>query len=169
MFVLPVSRTHALARRDARVSAFHGLVDRLFEESYDRHLSGAGAETGTRTPAMDVSESDTAYTLAFDVPGAAREQLKVSVDGRRVVLATVAAATEITASSEADAAAQVPAPAQPAARTLYRERAPARYARTVSLPAEVDQAASQAKFENGVLTLVLAKKVPAGATELSIA
>ena len=40
---------------------------------------------------------------------------------------------------------------------------------TVSLPAEVDQTASQAKFENGVLTLTLAKKVPAGATQLNIA
>ena len=167
MFVLPVSRTHALARRDARVSAFHGLVDRLFDESYDRYLSGA-AEGTARTPAMDVSESDTAYTLAFDVPGAAREQLKVSVEGRRVVLSTVAAvAPEAPAAVEGEAAPQ--ADAQPAVRTLYRERAAARYARTVSLPAEVDQAASQAKFENGVLTLVLAKKVPAGATELSIA
>ena len=167
MFVLPVSRTHALARRDARVSAFHGLVDRLFDESYDRHLSGA-AEGTARTPAMDVSESDTAYTLAFDVPGATREQLKVSVEGRRVVLSTVAVvAAEAPAAAEGEAAPQ--AEAQPAVRTLYRERTAARYARTVSLPAEVDQAASQAKFENGVLTLVLAKKVPAGATQISIA
>ena len=43
------------------------------------------------------------------------------------------------------------------------------YARTVSLPAEVDQQASQARFENGVLTLVLAKKVATGATQLQIA
>ena len=43
------------------------------------------------------------------------------------------------------------------------------FARTVSLPAEVDQHASQAKFENGVLTLVLAKKVATGATQLQIA
>ena len=166
MFVLPVSRTHALARRDARVSAFHGLVDRLFDESYERHLAGA-AEGTARTPAMDVSESDTAYTLAFDVPGAAREQLKVSVEGRRVVLSTVAAVVpEAPAAVEGEVASQVEA--QPAVRTLYRERTAARYARTVSLPAEVDQAASQARFENGVLTLVLAKKVPAGATQLSI-
>ena len=52
---------------------------------------------------------------------------------------------------------------------LYRERSTAAYARTVVLPAEVDQAQSQARFENGVLTLTLAKKVPAGATQLSIA
>ena len=51
---------------------------------------------------------------------------------------------------------------------LYRERGTAQYARTVSLPAEVDQSTSTAKFENGVLTLTLAKKVPTGATQLSI-
>jgi HSP20 family protein len=59
--------------------------------------------------------------------------------------------------------------AKNAPRVLYRERSNVRYARTVSLPAEVDQTASQAKFENGVLTLTLAKKVPAGATQLNIA
>ena len=51
---------------------------------------------------------------------------------------------------------------------IYRERSAPNYARTVVLPAEVDQAASQARFENGVLTLTLAKRVPAGATQFSI-
>ena len=51
---------------------------------------------------------------------------------------------------------------------LYRERGLPRYARTVCLPAEVDQAASQAKVENGVLTLTLAKKVPTGAMQISV-
>ena len=77
------------------------------------------------------------------------------------------------AASEAAAPAegtQAPvAGAKAAERVLYRERSAAAYARTVVLPAEVDQAQSQAKFENGVLTLTLAKKVPAGATQLSIA
>lgn len=44
---------------------------------------------------------------------------------------------------------------------------PCSYARTVVLPAKVDQAQSQAKFESGVLTLTLAKKVPAGAKQPS--
>ncbi len=52
---------------------------------------------------------------------------------------------------------------------LYRERLTAVYSRTVVLPTEVDQATSQARFENGVLTLSLTKKVPAGATQLNIA
>ncbi|HEV7914829.1 MAG TPA: Hsp20 family protein, partial [Albitalea sp.] len=54
-------------------------------------------------------------------------------------------------------------------RVLYRERSTARYARTISLPAEVDQAASQAKVDNGVLTLTLVKKVPTGARQINVA
>ena len=156
MFVLPLSRSASRAT----VPHFSRVVDRLFDESFDRLIGGAVASTQPRTPALDVSETDTAYTVAFDVPGVTREQLKVSVEGRRVSIETVDAAPAVEPAADA--------PKVDAPRALYRERSAARYARTVSLPAEVDQAASQAKFENGVLTLTLAKKVVTGATQLSI-
>ncbi len=167
MFVLPLSRPASLVRRSAVSPAFDSALDRLFDESFDRYFGGSTAGAKTRTPSMDVAESDAAYTLVFDVPGTTREQLKVSVEGKRVVLSTVAASEAAAAPAEGT---QAPvADAKPAERVLYRERPTAIYARTVVLPAEVDQAQSQAKFENGVLTLTLAKKVPAGATQLSIA
>jgi len=155
MFVLPMSLPSH--RRALRASAF----PRAFA-----HLLGAGAcspaadtsEGEARVPRMDVLESDTAYTLNFDMPGATKEQLKVSVEGRRVSIETVAAPA-----AEAPAAEAADAP-----RVLYRERREPRFARTVSLPAEVDQAASQARFEHGVLTLTLAKRVPTGATQINV-
>ena len=158
MFVLPLPRS---AHRPASPQ-FSRVIDRLFDESFDHPLRGATTSTASRTPALDVSETDTAYNVLFDVPGVTREQLKVSVEGRRVSIETLdlpkAAPVEGTA---ADAPKE-------AARSLYRERSAARYARTVSLPAEVDQTSSTAKFENGVLTLTLAKKVATGATQLNI-
>jgi len=167
MFVLPLSRPASLVRRTAVSPTFgSSAIDRLFDESFDRFFGGSTAGAETRTPSMDVSESDAAYTLVFDVPGTTREQLKVSVEGKRVVLGT-AAAVEVAQPAEGKEAPV--AEAKPAERVLYRERPVAAYARTVVLPAEVDQTQSQAKFENGVLTLTLAKKVPAGATQLSIA
>ena len=150
MFVLPLPRS---AHRSASPQ-FSRVIDRLFDESLDNALRDTTASTQSRTPALDVSETDSAYSVVFDVPGVAREQLKVLVEGRRVSIETV----------------DLPKAEAPkdAARSLYRERSTARYARTVSLPAEVDQTASQAKFENGVLTLTLAKNVAAGATQLNI-
>ena len=82
MFVLPLTRSASRAT----APHFNRVVDRLFDESFDRYFGGAAA--GARTPALDVSETDTAYTVAFDVPGATREQLKVSVEGRRVSIET---------------------------------------------------------------------------------
>jgi HSP20 family protein len=157
MFVLsrPVSRAVAAPQ-------FNRIVDRLFDESFDRYFGGEGSSS--RTPALDVSETDGGYTLSFDVPGVTRDQLKVSIDGRKVSISTA----DLPKAEVAEGTASVEAP-KDAPRALYRERSAARYARTVSLPAEVDQTASQAKFENGVLTLALAKKVPTGATLLSVA
>jgi HSP20 family protein len=94
-----------------------------------------------------------------------REQLKVSVEGRRVSVESVDL-PEAAPDTDATKAADEPKAAAP--RVLYRERAAARYSRTVSLPAEVDQAASTAKFDNGVLTLTLDKKVPTGAMQISV-
>jgi HSP20 family protein len=164
MFVLPLSRSASLTRSVARSPSFDRFIDRLFDESIDRLAGTAPVASNARAPAMDVSESDSAYTIAFDVPGASRDELKVSVEGRRVALTTV----PVAADAPADKAATPAADAKPVDRRLYRERAAAVYARTISLPAEVDQQASQAKFENGVLTLVLAKKVATGAIQLQI-
>ena len=169
MFVLPVSR----ASSRSLAPHFSRAVDRLFDESFDRYVGGSVPGGAVRTPALDVSETDTTYTVALDVPGVAREQLRVTVEGRRVDIETVEPtppeAAEGALAEAAQAAQAAQATAQTAApRVLYRERSAARYARSVSLPAEVDQGASQAKFENGVLTLTLAKKVPTGATRLSI-
>jgi HSP20 family protein len=158
MFVLPLSRS---AHRSVSPQ-FSRVIDRLFDESFDQSPRSAATSTPARTPALDVSETDTAYNVVFDVPGVTREQLRVSVEGRRVSIETV----DLPKAEPAEgASAEAP---KDAARSLYRERSVARYARTVSLPAEVDQTASQARFENGVLTLLLAKKVATGATQLNI-
>jgi HSP20 family protein len=161
MFVIPLTRT---TTRSVRSPSFDRFVDRLFDDSFDRLVGTAPAAATTRTPAMDVSESDSHYTISFDVPGVTRDALKVSVEGRRVTLTTV-----VPAAAASEKAAEPAVAAKPTERALYRERATPVFERTVALPVEVDQQASQAKFENGVLTLVLAKKVAAGATQLQIA
>jgi HSP20 family protein len=163
MFVLPLARTSS---HRAVMPGFSRTLDRLFEEPRARQLGAGPVEAPSRTPAMDVTESDTHYTVVLDMPGISREQLKVSVDGRRVSAESVQAT--LAEPNVAEGAAAVPQEPMAGSRVLYRERSAVCYARTVSLPTEVDQATSQAKLENGVLTLTLAKRRAAGATQLNV-
>jgi HSP20 family protein len=160
MFAFPVaSSLHRRALRGAPYAFAHLLADHAFNAAAEE-----APRDETRVPRIDVFESDNAYSVVLDMPGAVKEQVKVSVEGRRVVVTTVAAPAPEAVAPKADEAA----PTADATRVLYRERSAPVYARTVVLPAEVDQSASQARFENGVLTLTLTKRVPAGATQISI-
>jgi HSP20 family protein len=105
-----------------------------------------------RTPALDVSEDDKGYRVTVDMPGVAKEAVKVRVEGRRVSIET---ATEEATPTDGS-------------RLLYRERRAARYARSFSLPAEIDQGQSEARFENGVLTLNLVKRVAENGGQLTV-
>jgi HSP20 family protein len=106
-----------------------------------------------RSPALDVSEDDKAYRVTVDMPGVAKEAVKVRVEGRRVQVETVTP----EAASPTDGS-----------RLLYSERRAARYARSFSLPAEIDQGQSEARFENGVLTLNLVKRVAENGGQLIV-
>ena len=163
MFVLPVaSSLHRRALRNAGIpeSFAHLLRDRYCTPA----ASADAASAEVRVPTMDVLETDSAYSVVLDLPGVAKDQLKVSVEGRRVSVSTTVAA----APNAPTPAPDVAAPSADASRLLYRERSAPLYERTVVLPAEVDQAASQARFENGVLTLTLTKRVASGATQIRI-
>ena len=155
MFVYPVTRaSHLAVQRAASARDFSRAIERLFDESTDRLFGGAKAGSTARTPALDVRETDTTYVATLDVPGATRDQLKVTIEGLRLSIETTV---------PADTAEGVQGE-----RTIYRERGLPHYQRTIVLPAEVDQAQSQARVENGVLTLTLVKKVPTGALQIRV-
>lgn len=143
MFLVPLTRHSADLARS---------FDRLFDEN----LFGGPhrAETpATRSPALDVAESERAYTVQLDLPGVAKDDVKIAIEGRRV---TVEAAT-LRSDEKKDGE-----------RVLYAERSVASYARSFTLPMDVDQAESSAKLEHGVLTLQLAKRGATKATQLTV-
>ena len=178
VYSLPRPAVSANHRR-AVAPPFSRAIERLFDDAAER-LSGARkAGATTVTPAMDVIETDTVFHVVFDVPGATREDLNVTIEGRRLDIESVVAETAVPAEAATTGTAANPAietgtPAAVASavaqteRVLYRERTLPRFARSVILPAEVDQSTSQARVENGVLTLTLVKKVPTGARRISI-
>ena len=156
MFIVPVSR-----RAAARAHHF----DRLLDSAIDQLFTPPTADSApVRRPAIDVSESDRGYVVTLDVPGVTREDVKVSIDGRRVSIVAEARAAETPA--EAPAAADT-TPPRSADRVILRERALASFARSFTLQSEIDQSASQARLENGVLTLTLTKR-NASETQLTV-
>lgn len=148
MFVIPVTRRSHLNPQLSRA------VDRFFDETLDRVLGRPADEAeARRAPALDITETDTAYLAVVDLPGVTREDLKVSIEGKRVQIEAAVRTTKEQKDGE---------------RVLYRERSEIAYARKFALPGDVDQAASSAKLEDGVLKLTLVKKTPAGAAQLTI-
>ena len=106
-----------------------------------------------RSVRIDVSENDNAYIVHADMPGVAKEDIQVAIEGSQVsITAEVKRATE---------------PAE-GTRVLRSERYFGRYFRSFTLPLELDEAASSAKFDKGVLELTLAKKPVASARKLTI-
>ena len=118
------------------------------------HLLGALESAPVRSPALDVAETDVGYTVKLEMPGVAKDDIKVSVDGRKVSL---------QAQSQRGDEKQ-----KDGERVLYRERSATNYARSFTLPVEVDQAESGAKLEDGVLTLTLPKRHVRAAAQITV-
>ncbi len=146
MFLVPVTRHSQELSRN---------LDRLFDDTFERFFSGSPASDseGTRSPAIDVAESEQAYTVLLDVPGVTKDQVQVSIEGRRVTVQAQSQPAEEKKQGD---------------RVLYRERAVSSYARSFTLPAEVDQAEAQARLEHGVLTLTLPKRAARNAARITV-
>ena len=146
MFVVPVSR---------RSNTYAHPLSHLLQDRLARAFSAPTecAAITARTPALDVSDNDADYVAVLDMPGVAKEDVKITVDGRR-----------ITVQAERGTAAG----ADDGARLIHRERAAPAYARSFVLPADVEQAATQARLEHGVLTLTLPKLQARSAAHITV-
>ncbi|HVO90235.1 MAG TPA: Hsp20/alpha crystallin family protein [Casimicrobiaceae bacterium] len=100
----------------------------------------------TTTPAsikVDVKETEKGYTVLAEVPGARKDEIHVAVEGNQVTIAA-----EVKRESEQ----------KDGERVLRSERYYGNLYRSFTLPAELDEEASEAKYDNGVLELKLVKK-----------
>ena len=110
-------------------------TSRFVPHTYDRFVSEAFVAARR---SLNVEQDDKSWTVTLDVPGFAREDLTIGIEGAVVRI-----------ESKADA----------------KRKFKAAY----ELPQDIDAAASEAKLENGVLTLKLAKQVPvSNVTQLAI-
>jgi len=102
---------------------------------------------------MDVSEDDKSYTVHAEIPGVKKDDIHVSIEGNQVAISA-----EIKNEKEVKEGEKV----------LRSERYYGKASRAFTLGHDVDDAAAQAKYNNGVLELVLPKKVSAKAKNLKV-
>ena len=115
----------------------HADFERAFAEAYGEK----GDKKAVAELRADVRENATAYTVQFDVPGVAKEDITVDVDEKSVRVE----ATFRREAVEGDAA-------------VLSERADGSVSRAFRLSQAVDAELATARHEHGVLTLTLPKK-----------
>jgi HSP20 family protein len=103
---------------------------------------------------LDLTEDDKNFFVKAEIPGVSKDDIKVSVDGNQVCLSA-----EVKKEKEEKEGAKV----------IRSERYYGSVSRSFTLDENVDQAAAQAKYEDGVLQLTLPKKPSGQARVLKIA
>lgn len=103
---------------------------------------------------LDVSETDKAYIVKAQIPGAKKDDVQVKIDGNFV---SISAEVKEEKSTKDDKA-----------RSLTQELYYGTLSRGFSLAYEIDEKEAQANFDQGVLTLTLPKRSEASGTTLKI-
>ncbi|MFD1709330.1 Hsp20/alpha crystallin family protein [Ottowia sp. GY511] len=134
-----------------RVKLFDDLIKEFAPGFFIKPLQGEQLAPGQIR--LDVRENEQAFTVLAEVPCVPKDQIDVSIDGSVVTL-------------RAEVKPQ-PGPGE-GDKVLRTERYVGALARSFQLPADIDQAAARAKYENGILILTLPKKQAGAAQRLNI-
>lgn len=136
------------------------LLDPTFGDNFDAAIRRFFSPTVFESESMplkmriDVSESDSAFTVKADIPGVKKDDINVRVDGN---LVQIDAETKSEKETKGNGD-----------KVLRSERHYGSISRRFSLGQDVDEAKVQAKYADGVLTLELPKKAPAPSSKINI-
>jgi len=128
-------------------------MNRLFEDATQRRAhadstSGDQFERADWTPAADINETESGYSIAIDLPGIDREALEIDIDDNRLMVKGIRAIEESSQHRS--------------------ERPRGRFLRTFSVPASVEQGKIQAEYKDGVLQIRLPKRSEQKAKRIDI-
>ena len=102
---------------------------------------------------MDVTETENGYLIHSEMPGVKKEDIDVAIEGNQVTI--TAEVKQEWERKEGD-------------RMLRNERYFGNIYRGFTLPAELDESACDATYQNGVLELKLVRKAAAPGKRLAI-
>ncbi|MDD1620028.1 MAG: Hsp20 family protein [Methylococcaceae bacterium] len=102
---------------------------------------------------VDVKESPSEFIVQAEIPGAGKENINVDIDGN--VVSIRAQISQVDSETKDD-------------KLLRSERYFGEVSRSFQLPGDIDQTASKARYDNGVLTLNLVKSQKKGGQRMNI-
>jgi HSP20 family protein len=102
---------------------------------------------------VDVKENPNEFIVEAEIPGTSKENIHVNID--RNIISLRAEISQIDSQNKDD-------------KLLRSERYYGEVTRSFQLPVDIDEAASKARYENGVLTLNLLKKQKQGGQRMQI-
>jgi len=136
----------------SRGSLFDDFLRDVAPAFYVRPLHGDGLPQPSQIR-IDVKEDDAGYSVQAELPGVPKEDIQVSVDGAVVTLRAEVQQRDEKKDRE---------------KLLRSERYFGSVARSFQLPMEVDAAKAKAKYDNGVLTIALPKKLEGKVQRLAV-
>ena len=102
---------------------------------------------------MDVTETADGYMIHAEMPGVKKDDINVEIEGNQVTI--TAESKREWEKKEGD-------------KVLRSERYFGNVYRSFTLPAELNEAKSEAKYDKGVLELRLVRKTPVGGRKLPV-
>lgn len=131
-----------------------GLFDELFRDVnpgyFIKPLHGDALPTQIK---VDIKENPSEFIVQAEIPGAGKENIHVNIDGN--VVSIRAQISQVDSESKDD-------------KLLRSERYYGEVSRSFQLPVDIDDTASKARYDNGVLTLNLTKKIRQAGQRMNI-
>lgn len=135
-----------------RFSPIDEAFDELFRGFFVRPISVEGQNTPAQFR-VDVAENDSGYRVHAEIPGVKKEDINISIDGEHVAISAEVKREKDVKDGE---------------RLVRAERYHGKVYRVFTLDQAIDEAAVQARYENGVLEVTLPKKAAVAAKRITV-
>ena len=151
-------------RLDSSSTIFSNHLDELLS-GFLRPLPG-DARSAVAPIKIEVSEDATAYLVSAVIAGARKEDIHIEVDQKEVSI--VAEIKREATAPEAGVEVADKDAIKASVQLLHSERYYGKTSRVFSVAQDIDEAAVEARYTDGVLSLVLPKKVPVSAKRVTV-
>jgi HSP20 family protein len=136
------------------IATVRGEFDRLFDQLWNTGLMGPPQRVFETmwSPSIDFSENEKEYVVRVEAPGIPKDDLEVNVEGQTL---TITGRRDFEKEEKTE-------------EYFWRERQAGKFVRSIQLPTSIDKAKVEATYQDGIMTVRLAKTEPTSKTRIAI-